>query len=64
MTTAFKTNQYQDFISLDQELSAFERMTEEEVIRIYNVDYKEEARVFITEHWDYVNSKDLREAYL
>jgi len=36
---------------MHEELVRFEAMTDEEACREYNVDYKEEARQYITEYW-------------
>ncbi|BCI64891.1 hypothetical protein [Coprobacter secundus] len=40
-----------NFDNVNEELEAFEAMTEDEACKIYNVDYKEEARQYIIDYW-------------
>ena len=40
-----------NFNNVNEELEAFEAMAEKEACRIYNVDYKEEARQYIIDYW-------------
>ena len=39
---------------MNEELARFENMSEEEACQIYNVDFKEEARQYIIEYWQYI----------
>ena len=36
---------------MQEELAAFDKLSEEEACLIYNVDYKEEARQYIIDYW-------------
>lgn len=40
-----------DFQTLEEELTAYEAMTENEAIDFYNVDYKAEALQYILDYW-------------
>lgn len=52
MTAVLKLNQYPDLQSLEEELQAYEAMTEEEAMDFYKVDSKDEALTYITEFWE------------
>lgn len=39
------------FENLENELTVFEAMTDAEACKLYNVDYKEEARQYIVDYW-------------
>lgn len=39
------------FENLENELRAYESMSETEACEYYNVDYKEEARQYIIDYW-------------
>lgn len=41
-----------DFETLQEEITAFEEMSEAEAMHFYQVDYKEEARQFIADWWE------------
>lgn len=43
------------FETLSEELAAFELMSEEEAIKLYNVDYKEEAMDYIVDWYKMMN---------
>lgn len=36
---------------MNNELAELEEMTEDEACKVYNVDYKEEARQYIIDYW-------------
>ncbi|MDR2913680.1 MAG: hypothetical protein LBV74_02410 [Tannerella sp.] len=44
-----------DFETLQEEIAAFEEMSEAEVMDFYQVDYKEEARRFIEDWWSMIS---------
>ncbi|HIX87190.1 MAG TPA: hypothetical protein H9848_11385 [Candidatus Parabacteroides intestinigallinarum] len=39
---------------MNEELEALAAMTEEEACRVYNVDFKAEAEIYIREWWLYI----------
>lgn len=39
---------------MNNELAALAAMTEEEACKVYNVDYKAEAEIYIREYWMYI----------
>ena len=39
---------------MNDEIALLDAMTEEEACRVYNVDFKEEARQYIIEYWQYI----------
>ena len=52
-----KTNRYTAMINEDymnNELTALAAMTEEEACKVYNVDYKAEAEIYIRDYWMYI----------
>ncbi len=49
-----KTNRYTAMTNEDymnNELAALAAMTEEEACKVYNVDYKAEAEIYIRDYW-------------
>jgi hypothetical protein len=46
-----------DFESLEQELAALERMSDEEICRQYNADSREELIEYVKDWW-YLNSEE------
>ena len=52
-----KTNRYTAMTNEDymnNELAALAAMTEEEACKVYNVDYKAEAEIYIRDYWMYI----------
>lgn len=52
-----KTNRYTAMTNEDymnNELTALAAMTEEEACKVYNVDYKAEAEIYIRDYWMYI----------
>ncbi len=39
---------------MNNELTALAAMTEEEACKVYNVDYKAEAEIYIRDYWMYI----------
>ena len=39
---------------MNNELASLAAMTEEEACKVYNVDYKAEAEIYIREYWMYI----------
>lgn len=39
---------------MNNELAALAAMTEEEACKVYNVDYKAEAEIYIRDYWMYI----------
>lgn len=39
---------------MNNELAKLEAMTEEEACKVYNMDYKEEAILYIVDYWMYI----------
>lgn len=39
---------------MNEEIARFEAMSEEDACKEYNVDFKEEARQYIIEYWQYI----------
>jgi hypothetical protein len=40
--------------NMNNELTSLESMSEAEACKVYNVDYKAEAEIYIREYWMYI----------